>query len=122
MNFAHRLKSLREEKDVKQVELAKVLNLTSATLSQYEKGIREPNLDNVSLLAEYFNVSTDYLLGRTNIRNTTKSAELEIIEKLNFSDDIKEALRMLSELSPANQEKMMKIAKVFLEEETGEKK
>ncbi|HBF1646944.1 helix-turn-helix domain-containing protein [Clostridioides difficile] len=122
MNFAHRLKSLREEKDVKQVELAKVLKLTSATLSQYEKGIREPNNDTLSKLAEYFNVSTDYLLGRTNIRNTTKSAELEIIEKLNFSDDIKEALRMISELSPANQEKMMKIAKVFLEEEINEKK
>ena len=43
MNFAKRLKSLREENNIKQVELAKSLKMTSATLSQYEKGIREPN-------------------------------------------------------------------------------
>ncbi|MCU9810048.1 helix-turn-helix domain-containing protein [Paraclostridium sp. AKS46] len=43
MTFAERLKQLRESKGLKQIELAKKLNLTSAALSQYEKGIREPN-------------------------------------------------------------------------------
>ena len=65
MNFAKRLKSLREENNIKQVELAKSLKMTSATLSQYEKGIREPNNETLIKLAEYFDVSVDYLLGLT---------------------------------------------------------
>ncbi|MDX5632053.1 hypothetical protein [Clostridioides difficile] len=62
------------------------------------------------------------MLGKVNVKNIDNLSELELIENLNFSDDIKEALKLISELSPSSQEKMFKIAKVFLEEELNEKK
>ncbi|HCQ5581869.1 MULTISPECIES: helix-turn-helix domain-containing protein [unclassified Clostridioides] len=120
--FGKRLKLLRKELNFTQKELGEKLNISGRIIGYYESEERFPDKEILSKLADVFNVSVDYLLGRTNIRNTEHSVELELIEKLNFSDDIKEALRMLSELSPANQEKMMKIAKVFLEEEISEKK
>lgn len=89
MNFAKRLKSLREEKNIKQVELAKSLKMTSATLSQYEKGIREPNNETLIKLAEYFDVSVDYLLGLTIVRKPTDTLAFNSIpgyEKLNDED------------------------------------
>ncbi|MDM8128951.1 helix-turn-helix transcriptional regulator, partial [Paraclostridium benzoelyticum] len=72
MTFAERLKQLRESKGLKQIELAKKLNLTSAALSQYEKGIREPNSEMLKKIADYFNVSTDFLLGRIDKININK--------------------------------------------------
>ena len=89
MNFAKRLKSLREENNIKQVELAKSLKMTSATLSQYEKGIREPNNETLIKLAEYFDVSVDYLLGLTISRKPIDTLAFHSApgyEKLNYED------------------------------------
>lgn len=60
------LKLLRKKKGISQIKLAMDLNLTQNTISQYENGKR--NIDNQTLImfADYFNVSTDYLLGRTD--------------------------------------------------------
>uniref|UniRef100_UPI001034C316 XRE family transcriptional regulator n=1 Tax=Clostridioides difficile TaxID=1496 RepID=UPI001034C316 len=91
-------------------------------ISFYEKEERFPPHDIILKLSDFFNVSTDYLLGKVNVKNIDNRSELELIENLNFSDDIKEALKLISELSPSSQEKMFKIAKVFLEEELNEKK
>lgn len=117
-----RIKELRKEKDVTQKELATFLGLTPKMISFYEKEERFPPHDIILKLSDFFDVSTDYLLGKISIKNIDNLSELELIEKLNFSDDIKDALRMISELSPASQEKMFKIAKVFLEEEINENK
>lgn len=72
MTFGERLKNLRESEGLKQTELAEKLNLTSAALSQYEKGVREPNSEMLKKIADYFDVSTDFLLGRINERNINK--------------------------------------------------
>lgn len=69
MTFANRLKDLREENNLTQVELAQKFNITSQTISQYERGIRTPDFTLLNSIADYFNVSVDYLLGRTDIRN-----------------------------------------------------
>lgn len=82
MNFANRLKLLRKEKGLNQTELAKEFNITSRTISQYEKGIRTPDLIQLDRLANFFNVSTDYLLGRTNMKIYSEN----II--LTYTDDI----------------------------------
>lgn len=66
--IGNRLRQLREEKDLTQEELGKKLNLTKANISKYESGKLEPNLETINYLAEYFNVTTDYLLGRSDIR------------------------------------------------------
>jgi repressor LexA len=61
----NRIKELREEKGVKQIDLAKYLNVSQATLSNWERDVF--NLDKESLLmtADFFGTTTDYILGRT---------------------------------------------------------
>lgn len=68
--FGDRLKALRQEKKLTQEGLGKILNKTKNNISQYETGKREPDNDTLYRIAEYFNVSTDYLLDRTDIRES----------------------------------------------------
>ncbi|MGJ0908831.1 helix-turn-helix domain-containing protein [Clostridium botulinum] len=66
--FGDRLKELREEKDLTQEELGKLLNVSRQTVSGYEAENIEPNINNLVKLANIFSVSLDYLLGRTKER------------------------------------------------------
>ena len=66
--LSYRLKLLREEKGISQYKLAEHLNLSRGLLSNYEQGSREPDYDTLILLADYYEVSTDYLLGITNVK------------------------------------------------------
>lgn len=63
--FFVRLKELRKKKGISQLRLATELNTTQNTISRYETGEREPGIDELIKIADYFNVSGDYLLGRT---------------------------------------------------------
>lgn len=63
--LAKRLKNLRESKDMTQLELAKILNISNSALSQYESGNRTPGDDIKKKICDFFNVSLDYLLGRS---------------------------------------------------------
>lgn len=65
-----RLKELRNERDLLQKDIANILNITTSAYGFYEQGKRVPDADTVNLLAEYFDVSVDYLLGNTDIRET----------------------------------------------------
>ncbi len=69
MQFGDRLKLLREEKDIKQSDLAKKFNISASTIGMYEQNRRNPDFTLLSYLADFFNVSVDYLLCRTDIRN-----------------------------------------------------
>lgn len=64
--FNNILKSLRTSRDLTQDELAKILKISRSTIGMYEKGAREPDFETLELIADYFNVDIDYLLGRTN--------------------------------------------------------
>lgn len=59
-----RLKELRDKKAVSQDEVAKFLGITQQAYANYERGARKPDPDTIVKLAEYFNVTTDYLLER----------------------------------------------------------
>lgn len=61
-----RLKFLRKQKHMSQLSLAMKLNLTQNSISRYETGEREPDLNTLIRIADYFNVSIDYLLERTD--------------------------------------------------------
>ena len=63
-----RLKDLREDADLTQSELAKHLNVRQNTYSQYENGQRQIPIEQLIALARYYNTSTDYLLGLTDIK------------------------------------------------------
>lgn len=64
--FSDRLKALREDCDLTQDELANRLNITRTALSNYENAVREPSYDILIKIADYFNVSLDFLLCRIN--------------------------------------------------------
>ncbi|MDE5721298.1 MAG: helix-turn-helix domain-containing protein [Clostridia bacterium] len=61
--FAERLKELRLEKELSQRGLAKLLNLSAQAVSQWENESRTPNAEAVAVIAKFFGVSADYLLG-----------------------------------------------------------
>lgn len=65
----NRLKALRKEKGITQKELSEAFNVAQNTVSGWESGNREPSKEFIKKLAEYFNVSTDYLLGFTDNPN-----------------------------------------------------
>jgi transcriptional regulator with XRE-family HTH domain len=64
--FSQRLKKLRNERQLFQKDLADFLGITTSAYGFYEQGKRQPDQDTLNKLADYFNVSTDYLLGRSN--------------------------------------------------------
>ena len=66
MNFATRLKELRKSKKITQLTLALKLKTNQNTISRYESGEREPGINEIIAIADYFDVSVDYLLGVTD--------------------------------------------------------
>ena len=60
-----RLKELRKKKHISQTKLARDLNMAQNTISRYENEVRQADYETLILFADYFSVSVDYLLGRT---------------------------------------------------------
>ena len=89
-----RLKQLRIEHSKTLAQIAKALNLTTSAYAHYEQGIREPNITTLIKIANYFDCSIDYLIGRENenciviIENSPKSQIEELYEKLNRQNKI----------------------------------
>lgn len=103
-----RLKQLRDEFGFDQKEMGRKLNITSSAYGYYEQGRNEPPLETLVKIAEIFNVTTDYLLGRSDIREnpvyytlsdklTLTQAELLVVE--NMQENL--LLKQLSE-NPEN--------------------
>lgn len=67
-NFNCRLKSLRKEFNISQMELAKQIGLSKSSINMYERGEREPGIETLKKFSTYFNVDIDYLLGKTDIK------------------------------------------------------
>lgn len=63
------IRTLRKERRISQTELAKAVNVSQATVTAWETSKAEPSSSALDALANYFNVSSDYILGRTNVRN-----------------------------------------------------
>lgn len=61
-----RLKELRKSRNLSQIRLSIDLNINQNTISRYENGIRQADYKTLILFADYFDVSLDYLLGRTD--------------------------------------------------------
>lgn len=81
-DFANVLRLLRNEKNMSQQELADALGISKSAVNMYERGERQPNFETLELIADYFNIDIDYLLGRTNkttrvIQSVTIAAHLD---------------------------------------------
>ncbi|MBC5689741.1 helix-turn-helix transcriptional regulator [Mediterraneibacter sp. NSJ-55] len=66
-NFSSVLKSLRSQKKMTQQELANSIGLSKSALNMYEQGARQPNFETLELIADYFNISIDFLLGKSPV-------------------------------------------------------
>lgn len=121
-----RIKMLREDERLNQKELAKALNISNTTLSQYETGQRTPSDDIKIKLANFFNVSTDYLLGITDIKNQSEKIsnavedDPELIEfwnELKEREDLQLLFKQTKNLSPKDIKQIIRIIKAIEDEE-----
>lgn len=86
MSFGEILTALREERGIYQKELASILNVSVGTISNYENNIHYPDQEALILLADYFKVTTDYLLGRTSYRYNPEILNQEYAPNITVSD------------------------------------
>ena len=63
MNYFQRLRDLREDRDLKQIDIANVLGIEQTQYSRYERGIQMMGIDKYITLAQFYNVSLDFLAG-----------------------------------------------------------
>ncbi len=90
--FGERLKLLRNEKMLKQSDIAEALGLTRHSISNYELNEREPDYKTLEQLSNYFDVTVDYLLGRSNIRNPYLISSLQSDSKEHSKNEIENIL------------------------------
>ena len=92
MNFCDRLKNAREDRDISQQEMADLLNITQSNYSKIETGIQEPSLNQLMIIAEYFNLTIDELLG-VDPDKYVKAKVAEFVESID-----KDSLKILYKL------------------------
>lgn len=104
MTLGERLEELLEERELTQRQLAKDLHIVPSTLNGYIKGHRQPDHETIIRMAEYFDVSTDYLLGVTSLKRG--SQEIQDVREGNL-------LGIYRSLQPENQDLLMEQAHFY---------
>ncbi|MFC5530634.1 helix-turn-helix domain-containing protein [Cohnella yongneupensis] len=88
MNIGNRIAFLRDQRGLTQEELATSLGISRAALSHYEKNRREPDTETLSKVADLFQVSLDYLAGRTTQPTTTLDTDVrQFADELELSNN-----------------------------------
>ena len=107
------LKELRKSRKLLQKDLARYLQVAESTYSYWEQGKFEPDTETLKKLADYFNVSVDYLLGRTENNETTTTENLFKIKKApeSLSDDEQELLKQYNLLDSHSKIALLELAK-----------
>lgn len=113
--FNERLRELRSKKNYSQAALAKELFVSQQTIGNWESGKREPNFETAQKIADFFNVSTDYLLGRTDSHREKQDldAELEGIEFALFGE--------VKDMTEAQKQDVLRFAQ-FVKQQEAQKK
>lgn len=117
--LAKRLKKLREEKKVSQKKVANLLNITQSAYAMYERKNRNPGPESLIFLANYFNVSTDYLLGLTDERYKVEDVKKQLvnsninIDLLNKLEDKRDLVEILNLIKDLEEEKIVNIKKII---------
>lgn len=97
-----RLKEAREKKGLKQIEAAKKLGISNGTLSGYERNYRDPDTDILNKMANLYDVTVDWLMGRSNDPRLTADQQVEIDKKF------KKLYEMFSELPDGPEKENLK--------------
>ncbi|GIP36214.1 helix-turn-helix domain-containing protein [Paenibacillus sp. J2TS4] len=88
MDYGSRIYALRTSKGLTQEQLAKSLEISRASLAHYEQNRREPDSTMLTKIANYFDVSVDYIIGRTNNPHTVLDNDVrEFVDQLELSDE-----------------------------------
>lgn len=108
-NIGERIKDLRKRKHWTQDELAHLLEVAPSSVGSYERGTRQPTIENLIRMSKYFNVSLDYLLCQTNDERTLSNFKKEDSKELR--DFLNDQSVMFSglELSERDKERIMDI-------------
>ncbi|SKC49469.1 helix-turn-helix domain-containing protein [Maledivibacter halophilus] len=94
MNFSSRLKKLRKNRELTQEEFGRKINKTRSTIAGYETERKEPDYETLKSIADFFDVSLDYLLGRSDIVKYEKTIESDdIINIKEFPDEAKKQIK-----------------------------
>ena len=80
--FSERLRHLRTSRDLSQMEFAKQIKMSKSSINMYERGEREPGLETLERIADYFNVDMDYLLGKSDVANRAHLAFTSIASNI----------------------------------------
>ena len=80
----NRLKELRKERGLTQIQFAKEIKSAQSTVANWENGVRDIDSDRLQMLADYFNVSIDYILYRTNTPSKSHNSAFDGLD----DDDI----------------------------------
>ena len=94
MEIGKLLAQLRKEKGLLQKDVANHLNMTVATISNYEKGVHLPDLNTLIVLADFFDVSTDYLLQRTDYKASINTLNHQLSADYTVSDLLNTVLEL----------------------------
>jgi transcriptional regulator with XRE-family HTH domain len=95
--IGEKIRMLRNELGLTQEQLGLKINLSKANISKYERSDLEPNLETLELLAEVFNVSVDFLLGRTTKRKSDGSITAYHIDADGLTEEEIEAVENMIE-------------------------
>ena len=113
-----RIKQLRQKRGVIQEILAAELGITQQMLSKYERDITLIKVDILKKIAAYFNVTTDYLLGVSDVKRDIKG-QMKVNETLDAYYDL---IEVYKDLDPYDQEMMWSIFKPLRKQVTSEKR
>ncbi len=103
MGIGEMIEKLRRERHLVQKELAAAMNVSVGTISNYENGVHFPDLPMVHKLADFFGVSTDYLLGRTEFRGDARQLNQKVTQEFTLKDFTDSIL----ELEPQERDSVM---------------
>ena len=109
MQHYHRIRDLREDKDLTQEQLCKLLYMHKTTYTNYEQGKHTVPLDFAVTLAEFYKVSLDYIAGLTNNKNDTSKSQL--------CNDEQQLISEFSQLSERNKGKLEQFLENLLEQQ-----
>jgi len=115
ITFSERLKDERLKKNLKQSELADALFLNRSSISKYETGIQIPETPTLEKLAHYFEISIDYLLGKSNIRTyeILESDAIRNSDKINIPKEYEDKYKVTSRDKKQYLEEMKKANEAF---------
>jgi len=86
-NYSERLRQLRTARGLSQMEFSKQIGISKSSVNMYERGEREPNLETLERIADFFDVDLSYLLGKTDAARSPADSRRTVTD-----DDIKFAL------------------------------